>query len=128
MKIVATIARILLALVFLVFGLNGFLHFIPNPPMPPGLVGEFIDVFTKSHWAEVVSFFQVAGSLLLLAGRYVPLGLAILGPIIFNILVFHILLSPSGIGIGVVTLILWLIVFFHVRKAFTGLFLQRVPD
>jgi putative oxidoreductase len=123
MKIVALIARILLSLVFIVFGLNGFFHFIPGGP-PPGLAGEFLNAMIQSHYVLVVAFLQVAGGALLLIGRYVPLGLTLLGPVIVNILLFHIFLFPQGLVIAVIVTILWLLVFAHYRQNFAGLFTQ----
>jgi len=82
MKIAALIARILVGLVFFVFGLNGFLHFIPMGPMPTGLAGQYITVMMQSHYFYFVAAVQVAGGALLLIGRYVPLALTLLGPVI----------------------------------------------
>lgn len=87
MKIVTIIARILLGLVFVVFGLNGFIH--KAGQMPPGPGGQFLTAMFQSHFVYAVCAFQIAGGLLLLIGRYVPLGLVILGPVIVNILLFH---------------------------------------
>lgn len=125
MKIAVHIARVLLGLIFVVFGLNGFLQFMPMGPMPSGLLGQFLTAFTQSHYAQVISAFQILGGLLLLANRYVPLGLTILGPVVVNILIFHILLAPSTIGPGVLATILWFIVFFYHRQYFSGLFVQK---
>ena len=86
MKIVALIARILLGLIFFVFGLNGFLNFIPMGPLPSGLAGEFMTVLFQSHYVLFVSAVQLAGGVLLLVNRYVPLALVLLGPVIVNIL------------------------------------------
>jgi len=124
MKIAALISRLLLGLSFVVFGLNGFLHFIPSPPLPGGTAGQFIGAMMASHWAEVVSGFQVLCGALLLLNRFVPLALTILGPILVNILLFHILMNPSGIGPGIVTTILWFILFYRHRQNFSGLFQQ----
>lgn len=123
MKIIAVIARILLGLAFTVFGLNGFFHFIPGGP-PPGMPGEFLNAMIQSHYVLVVAFLQVAGGVLLLIGRYVPLGLTLLGPIIVNILLFHIFLFPQGIVIAVLVTILWFLVFAYYRQNFAGLFIQ----
>lgn len=125
MKIAVHIARVLLGLMFVFFGLNGFLQFMPMGPMPPGLLGQFLTAFTQSHYAQVISAFQILGGLLLLANRYVPLGLTILGPVIVNILIFHILLAPSTIGPGILVTILWFVVFFYHRQYFSGLFVQK---
>ena len=125
MKIAALIARILLGLLFVVFGLNGFLHFIPNGPMPTGLAGEFVDALMKSHYVLVVSAIQVLGGALLLVNRYVPLGLTLLGPVIVNILLFHLLLNHTGLAMAIVVAILWGIVAFQQRQYFSSLFVQK---
>jgi putative oxidoreductase len=122
MKIAVLIARILLGLLFFVFGLNGFLQFIPAPPLPGGMAGQFIDVFMHSHWVYVVCAFQLVAGVLLLIGRFVPLAIAILAPIIVNILTFHILLLPATIAPGLVAAILWIFLFYAYRKNFAALF------
>jgi putative oxidoreductase len=127
MKILVLIARILLGLVFLVFGLNGFLMFLPMGPMPSGLAGQFVTALLQSHYVLVVSALQIAGGALLLVNRYVPLGLTILGPIIVNIFLYHLLLFHRGVGIAIVVAILWGIVAFYHRRAFAGLFVQKAP-
>jgi putative oxidoreductase len=125
MKIAALIARILLGLLFLVFGLNGFLHFIPMPP-PSGLAGQYMGALFVSHYLVVVFLLQVVGGALLLANRYVPLGLLLLGPVLVNILLFHSFMAPEGLPMALFATVLWLIVFAEVRKAFVGVFVQRV--
>jgi putative oxidoreductase len=125
MKIAALIARFLLGLVFLVFGLNGFLHFIPAPPPPPGPAGQFSGALLASHYFHVVSALQVAGGLLLLVNRYVPLALVLLGPVIVNILCFHLLMYRTGLPMAVLVAILWGILFLRHRQYFSGIFVQR---
>ena len=125
MKIAVLIARILLGLLFVVFGLNGFLHFIPAQ-MPPGLAGQFMGAVVASHYYVAIFALQFIGGALLLAGRYIPLGLTILGPIVVNILLFHITMAPSGLPVALVTALLWCIVFAGVRSAFAGIFAARV--
>jgi putative oxidoreductase len=125
MKIVVLIARVLLGLVFLVFGLNGFLHFIPMPP-PAGLAGQYMGALFVSHYLVVVFLLQVVGGALLLANRFVPLALILLGPVIVNIVLFHSLLAPEGLPLALLSTLLWLVVFAGVRKAFAGVFVQRV--
>src|SRR5260370_5109373 len=98
MKIATIIVRILLGLVFVFFGSNFFFHFIPTPPPPPGLVGDYIKVFVASGYASVICAMQLPLRLMLPVGRFVPLALTILGGIIFNILLFHILMAKGGIG------------------------------
>lgn len=125
MKIAVLIARILLGLLFLVFGLNGFLHFIPMAP-PTGLAGQYIGALFVSHYLVVVFLLQVVGGVLLLANRFVPLGLLLLGPVLVNIVLFHSFLAPEGLPIALFASVLWLVVFAGVRKAFAGVFVQQV--
>jgi len=125
MKITAMIARLLLGLVFFVFGLNGFLQFIPMGPLPSGPAGQFLTVLFVSHYVLIVSAVQLAGGVLLLVNRYVPLALTLLGPIIVNILLYHLLLNHAGAAVAIVVTILWGILAFHYRQYFSGLFVQR---
>jgi len=125
MKIAALIARYLLGLVFVVFGLNGFIHFIPMQPLPPGPAGQFAGALLASNYFFVVSAFQVAGGLLLLVNRYVPLALVLLGPVIVNIFFFHLLMDTRGLPLAIVVVILWGILFFRHRQHFAGIFVQR---
>jgi putative oxidoreductase len=125
MKIATLIARILLGLLFLVFGLNGFLHFIPMPP-PTGLAGQYFTVLFVSHYMVLVFLLQVIGGALLLANRFVPLALILLGPILVNILLFHSLMAPAGLPLALLATALWGIVFSGVRRAFAGVFVRRV--
>jgi putative oxidoreductase len=125
MKVAALIARILLGLIFFVFGLNGFLNFISMGPMPAGLAGQYIGALMQSHYIYFVSALQVAGGLLLLIGRYVPMGLTLLGPVIVNILLYHILMDPKDLPMAIIVAILWGIVAFYHRQYFSGLFVQK---
>ena len=124
MKTASTIARYLSGVIFLVFGLNGFLHFIPLPP-PSGVAGQFMGALFVSHYLTLIFALQVIGGVLLLANRYVPLALAILAPVIVNILSFHALMAPSGLPLALFVTVLWALVFVHVRAAFAGLFQAR---
>ncbi|HYX30174.1 MAG TPA: hypothetical protein VE863_16650 [Pyrinomonadaceae bacterium] len=125
MKIVLLIARLLLGLVFVVFGLNGFLNFLSMGPMPIGLAGQFIGALFMSHYYWVVAALQIVGGVLLLVNRFVPLALVLLGPVIVNILLYHLFLNISGVGLAIVVTILWFIVFYGHRQYFSGLFVQR---
>jgi putative oxidoreductase len=108
MKMVSLIARILLSILFLVFGMNGFLHFIPMGPLPTSLAGEFMDALMKSHYMLVVSALEVLGGFLVLIPRLAPLGLVILGPIVFNIMLVHIFLIPAGLPLAIITALFWI--------------------
>ena len=125
MKILTHISRFLLGLIFLVFGLNGFLHFIPMPP-PSGVAGQFLGSMFVTKYLLFVFAIQLIGGVLLLINRYVPIALTILGPIIVNILLFHGLMNPAGLGLALVVTILWAVVFASVRSAFAGIFEARV--
>jgi putative oxidoreductase len=125
MKIITVIVRFLLGLIFLVFGLNGFLHFIPSSP-PSGTAGQFVGALFVSHYLVPIFLLQIISAVLLLVNRYVPLALTLLAPIIVNILLIHILMLPSGLPLALVVTVLWIVVFLSVRSAFTGLFQQRV--
>ena len=124
MKTASTIARYLAGVIFLVFGLNGFLHFIPLPP-PSGVAGQFMGALFVSHYLTLIFALQVIGAVLLLANRFVPLALALLAPVIVNILSFHALMAPSGLPLALFVTVLWALVFVHVRGAFAGLFQAR---
>jgi len=124
MKIVTLIARLLLGLIFVVFGLNGFLNFIKGP-MPSGLAAQFVGALVLSHYFWVVAAIQVAGGVLLLVNRYVPLALVLLGPVIVNIICYHVFLNPSGAVPAAVVTVLWLIVFYGKRQYFSGILVQR---
>jgi putative oxidoreductase len=125
MKIAVLIARILLGLIFLVFGLNGFLNFL-HGPMPTGVAGQYLAVMGGTLYIHFVFVVQIVGGLLLLSGQFVPLALVLLGPVIINILLFHVSMQPSGLPPGLLATLLWFIVFFGVRKAFAGIFAQKV--
>jgi len=125
MKIVVLVSRLLLGLVFFVFGLNGFLQFIPVKELPTGLALQFVTALMQSHYVLVVSATQLIGGVLLLANRYVPLGLALLGPVIVNILSYHIFLSFQGMPLAALVAVLWFVLFFRYRQYFSGLFVQK---
>ena len=120
MKIAALIARLLLGVIFLVFGSNLFLHFLKMPP-PSGQAGAFFGALFSSGYIYAIAALQVAGGLLLLIGRFVPLGLTLLGPVIVNILLFHICLAPEGLPLAGVVAVLTLVVLAHYRQSFAPL-------
>jgi uncharacterized membrane protein YphA (DoxX/SURF4 family) len=122
MKYIIIIARVLLGLVFVVFGSNAFLHFIPMPPMQ-GQAGAFIGALASSGYIYAVAALQVIGGLLLLIGaRLVPLGLTVLGPVIVNIVLYHIFLDPSGLPMACVISVLTLFLLWVHRDKFPAIF------
>jgi hypothetical protein len=128
MKILATIARYLLALVFLVFGLNGFLHFIPQPPPTSELAQQYFTVMSTSHYLVFVFGLQLIAGALFLFPRTVPLALTVAGPLIVNILLFHALMDPGGIVPGLVVTALWFIIYWQFRAAFFGIFFTETQS
>ena len=125
MRIAFVIARYLAGVIFLVMGLNGFLNFIPLPP-PGGVAGQFLAALYVSHYLWVIFAFQVIAGVLLLVNRYVPLAVAVLAPVLVNILAFHALMAPSGLPLALFVAVLWTAIFIDVRPAFSGLFQARL--
>ena len=121
MKIATIIARSLLGVIFVVFGSNMFLHFIPMTPPPEGPARDFVMALFVSHYLYVVGALQVVGGVLLLLGRKVPLGLTLLGPVIVNILCFHVLMAPAGLPMAIVVSLLALSLLWRYREHFVGL-------
>jgi len=122
MKIATVIVRIVVGLAFVVFGLNFFLHFLPNPPPQPGLRGDYIRVLGASGYIYVIGAMQLLSGLLLLIGRFIPLGLTILAAMIFNIWAFHILMDPKGFPPALIATLLWAFLVWRYRESFVGIF------
>jgi putative oxidoreductase len=127
MKIAVIVARVLLGLLFLVFGLNGILHFLPAPPMPPSDATTFATLLMTSKYMTFVAVLMVIGGLLVLVGKYVPLGLTLLGPIIVNILLFHFTLMHGGAGMGIGAAVLEIFLIVAYRRSFRGIFDADLP-
>jgi putative oxidoreductase len=124
MKIASLIARLLLGLIFVVFGLNGFLHFI-KAPMPTGIAGQFVGaIFASGYWAVIFGV-QVISGVLFLANRFVPLALVLIGPVIVNILAIHGLMGAPGLPLAIVVAVLWAIVAIRNKQHLAGIFVQR---
>ncbi len=120
MSIVTLVARVLLGLMFAIFGANGFLFFIPAPPIG-GLAGDFMRVVFASHYLWLISGVQLIAGLLLLIDRYVPIALILLAAMLANIWTYHITLMHSGFGMPILPTVLWLIVAVSERRAFAPL-------
>ena len=122
MKLASSIARYLLGLMFTIFGLNGFLHFISQPPPTNPVAIQFLVAVSTSHFAAFFFLAQLVAGLLLLSGYFVPLSLTLLAAEIYNILAFHLTMAPAAIGPGLVAAVLWVVVFIRYRDSFTGVF------
>ncbi len=126
MKIVTMIARILLGLVFVVFGADKLHHFIPQGQMPGGAAGEFIHAMMTTKYMFVIGLFEFAGGFLVLINRYLAVGLCLLGPVIVNIMLVDILMMHDGLPVGIVVTLLWFLIFWPVRGVFSGIFQAKV--
>ncbi|MGA8508754.1 MAG: hypothetical protein WB762_24370 [Candidatus Sulfotelmatobacter sp.] len=122
MRITSIVARYLLGLTFTVFGLNGFLNFIHQPPPPNPLAIQFFVAVSTSHFSAFFFAAQVFGGLLLLSGYFVPLALTVLAAELYNILAFHLTLAPESIPPALVATVLWILVFLQYRQSFKGIF------
>ena len=122
MKITSIVARYLLGLTFTVFGLNGFLNFIHQPPPANPLAIQFLVSVSESHFAAFFFAMQLLGGLLLLLGYFVPLALTVLAAELYNILAFHLTLAPATIAPALVASVLWVLAFLQYRESFKGIF------
>jgi uncharacterized membrane protein YphA (DoxX/SURF4 family) len=126
-KHLPTAARLFLGLVFTVFGLNFFLHFLPMPPAPPHAAAFAGALFASGYLFPLLKATEVAAGLLLLGGLLVPLSLAVLAPIIINIVGFHLFLEPSGLPIPLALLAAELYLAWSYRSAFAPMLHLRTP-
>jgi putative oxidoreductase len=122
MKITSIVARYLLGLMFTVFGLNGFLNFIHQPPPTNPLAIQFLVSVSESHFAAFFFAIQLLGGLLLFSGYFVPLALTLLAAVLYNILAFHLTMAPASIPPALVACVLWVLVFLQYRESFKGIF------
>ncbi len=120
MKTVVLVCRILLGLVFFVFGLNNLLHFLPQP-LPTGDALTWIGIMAAHRWMTFVGVVMTIAGLLLLVNRFVPLALTLLAPVIVNILLYHALLWPHGVGPAILTLVLELVLVAAYFRSFAPL-------
>lgn len=125
-RLAPTVARTLLGLVFFVFGLNGFFHFIPAPPPPPAAAAFAGALFASGYFFPLLKTVEVTAGALLLANRFVPLALAALAPIVVNIVAFHLFLAPGGAPIALVTLALEIFLAWSYRHAYAPMLAARV--
>jgi uncharacterized membrane protein YphA (DoxX/SURF4 family) len=121
------VARILMGLMFVVFGLNGFLHFIPQPttPMPEGSVAFAGALMKTGYMFPLVMGTQFVVGVLLLSNCFVPLALALISPVIVGIVTFHAFLAPSGIAMAAVVLVLEVYLAWVYRDAFRPMLAMR---
>jgi len=124
MKIVTIIARVLLGLMFFVFGLNPFFKFLPMPPLE-GVWGQFLGALIVSHFVWLVGVTQIISGALFLIGRYVPLAIALSGPVLLNIIAYHVTMQHSGAQPAVLAVICWVVLFWRYRESFAPLWVAK---
>jgi len=120
MKTAVLIARILLGVIFVVFGLNGFLQFLPQPAMPEAAIAFFGGLAASGYMLPLLFVSQLLGGTLLLVGM-VPLGVLILTPVIVNIVAFHVFLAP-GLPLAIIVTALAVFLAWTHREAYRPLF------
>jgi uncharacterized membrane protein YphA (DoxX/SURF4 family) len=121
MHIVAIVIRTLLGIVFLIFGVNAFVHVIPMPT-PTGDAGTFMGILVHSHYLYAVKCFEIIGGAILISGRFTPLGLTLIGPVIINILFYDLFLDQSGLPLGLAIAACEIFLVERHRSAFAGVF------
>ena len=124
MKKTSLISRYLLGFIFTVFGLNGFLQFYKMPP-PTGTAAQFMGALVTSHMIAVIVILQIVSGVLLLINRFVPLALVILAPIIFNIILYHAFMLPSGLPLALFVTLLWILTAAGIWSVFSSLLRSR---
>ncbi len=94
-------ARIILGLIFLIFGLNGFFNFLPMPPPPENMMKFMMGMMETGYMLKFIKACEVVCGILLLANIFVPLALLILAPICINIFLVHAFMAPEGLPMGI---------------------------
>jgi putative oxidoreductase len=121
-SIVTITFRSLLGLVFVVFGLNKFLHFIPNPAEPPAAMAFFGALFKTGYFIPLLAMTEIVSGALLLSGFLVPFALVVIAPVIVNIFMFHLFLAPGGLPVAVILVALELTLAWQHRRAYAAMF------
>ncbi len=120
MKFAVIGARVLLGLVFVVFGLNGFFHFIEPPEMNEAAGALMGALVGTGYFMAVVKLVEVVSGVMILTDKYLPLGLVLLAPVSVNILLFHLFLDRSGLGMAIVIVVAQLFLAWAYRDSFSG--------
>jgi hypothetical protein len=128
MRIATAIVQRVLGFIFLAFGLNGFLHFIPNMPMPNPAVQFFLGLAATGYMLPLLFTTQAVAGALLLVGIYVPLALALLAPVVLNIVLFHVFLAPAGLPVALIVMALELYLVWAYRDAFAPMLRARASS
>ncbi|MES2645949.1 MAG: hypothetical protein V4717_03660 [Bacteroidota bacterium] len=126
MKIATTISRILLGFIYLVFGLDYFLQFIPYQPNHTGRVAAFkAALVSVGYFYPMIKSLQVAGGLSLLLNRFAPFSAVVLFPVSLNVLLYHTILVPSGWLMGVLLIVPNLFLGYAYKRYYAGMFVMK---
>ncbi len=128
MRIASTIARLLLGVIFIFGGSNHVFNFLPTPPLPPGLGGQYLGVMIASGYMSFVGAVEAIAGLLLVINRFVPLALTSLAAVIVNIFVTMVLFEPKALPVGIVLTALWVLTAYRVQAAFMPLVRPRAAE
>jgi uncharacterized membrane protein YphA (DoxX/SURF4 family) len=128
LKIASLIARLLLGALMVFVGANHLFNFLPKQSLPPGVAGQFLGAMIATGYMDIVGVIEVVTGLLLLINRFVPLALAVLGPVIVNIFIVNLLMAPKALPIAILVIILWILAAYRVRTALLPLLQQRVAE
>jgi uncharacterized membrane protein YphA (DoxX/SURF4 family) len=123
-----TVGRVILGLVFFVFGWNGFLHFLPQPPPPAPAANLLGAMIGSGYLMALVKGTEVLAGALLLANRFVPLALAVLAPVLVNIAAFHAFLAPAGLPLVIVLIAVEVYLAWAYRAAFAPMLRARAAS
>ena len=125
-SIIVISARVVLGLIYFVFGLNFFLQFLPPQPHPEGVVAAFTGgLFQSGYFFPVLKGIEVVAGALLLIGFFVPLALVVVFPISVQILLFHVILAPAGAPMGIIIIALNLYLAWVYRDHYKPLFERK---
>jgi uncharacterized membrane protein YphA (DoxX/SURF4 family) len=126
-RFIPCIARILMGLGFFIFGLNGFLNFLPQPKeaMPEGAAALFGGFMKSGYMMPLISGTQLVVGILLLLNLFVPLALVLIMPVLVNIIAFHLFLQPKGIAPGIIMTLLELYLAWTYRSYYREVLSMR---
>ena len=123
------VARFAMGALFLMCGLDGFLHFLPQPtdPAPEGAMALGVAFMKSGYLMQLISGTEAIAGALLVSNRFVALGLVLLAPVLVNILAFHLFLAPAGLGLALVLVSVELVLAWNYRSAYRPLLTARAP-
>jgi putative oxidoreductase len=126
MKKATIVSRIILGLIYLVFGLDYFFHFIPYQPNHTGRVAAFKSgLLGVGYFYPMLKSIQIIGGISLLVNRYAPFFAVVLFPISLNVFLYHTILVPSGWFMGVILIVTNLFLGYAYRKYYRGMFVKK---